>query len=170
MPQLTFHAENEADTARLGAALADALPSGTVVALSGTLGAGKTRLVQAVAAASGVDVRDVVSPTFVLIHEYHGRRPIYHLDVYRIRDDDEFLELGPDEYFESTGVTFVEWADRVAACLPEHYLRIVIDVIGDTARIFSITAVGEDRGSIIEAIHKITETSSLKEVRTKPTV
>ena len=164
MGELKFHAQNEADTARLGAALADALPPGTVVALSGTLGAGKTRLVQAVAEASGVNVRDVVSPTFVLIHEYQGRRPIYHLDVYRIRDDDEFLELGPDEYFESAGITFVEWADRVAACLPAHYLRVEIDVIGDTARTFSITAVGEDRDGIIEAIQRIAETASPKDL------
>ena len=58
------------------------------------------------------------SPTFVLVNEYRGRLPIYHFDAYRLRDEDEFIELGPEEYFESDGVTFVEWADRVADCLP----------------------------------------------------
>ena len=111
---LTFHLENEQDTERLGAALAEVLPPGTVVALIGTLGAGKTRLVQAVAAALGVPRGSVTSPTFVLVNEYRqGRLPVYHFDTYRLKDDDEFLDLGPDEYFESDGLTFVEWADRV---------------------------------------------------------
>ena len=70
---------------------------------------------QAVAEAAGVDPKQVLSPTFVLIHEYRGRLPIYHFDAYRLRDDDEFLQLGPEEYFDGSGWTFVEWADRVAA-------------------------------------------------------
>ena len=91
------------------------LPPGTTVALCGTLGAGKTRLVQAIAEGLGVNRRDVVSPTFVLIQEYRGRRMIYHIDAYRLRDDDEFQQLGPDEYFESDGLVLIEWADRVEA-------------------------------------------------------
>ncbi len=98
---------------RLGAALAEVLPDGTTVALCGTLGAGKTRLVQAIAEAAGVDRRNVLSPTFVLIQEYHGRRTVYHIDAYRLRDADEFLALGPEEYFEGDGLVLVEWADRV---------------------------------------------------------
>jgi tRNA threonylcarbamoyladenosine biosynthesis protein TsaE len=154
MTEFRFQAESEENTKRLGKMLADVLPDGTVIALSGTLGAGKTRLVQAVAEASGVNIRDVVSPTFVLIHEYRGRRPIYHLDVYRIRDDDEFLELGPEEYFESSGLTFVEWADRVERCLPLDYLHISIDVTGDTSRTFTVRATGERRNSVIEELAK----------------
>ena len=115
----TFIANNEHDTERLGAALAGVLPPGTVVGLIGTLGAGKTRLVQAVAAALGVPAGNVTSPTFVLVNEYRGGRlPIYHFDTYRLKDDDEFLDLGPEEYFDSSGLTFVEWADRVADLLP----------------------------------------------------
>ena len=149
MAELKFYAEREEDTRRLGAALAEVLPSGAVIALSGTLGAGKTRLVQAVAEASGVNVRDVVSPTFVLIHEYRGRRPIYHLDVYRIRDDDEFLELGPDEYFEGEGLTFVEWAERVQRCLPLEYLHVSIEVTGDTSRTVTVSAVGSSLAPVV---------------------
>ena len=120
----TFTANNEHDTERLGAALADVLPPGTVVGLIGTLGAGKTRLVQAVAAALGVPPGNVTSPTFVLVNEYRGgRMPVYHFDTYRLKDDDEFLDLGPDEYFDSNGLTFVEWADRVADLLPDERLR-----------------------------------------------
>jgi tRNA threonylcarbamoyladenosine biosynthesis protein TsaE len=147
-----FVANDERDTDRFGAALAQVLPPGAVVPLVGTLGAGKTRLVQAIAKAAGVDPSEVLSPTFVLVHEYRvqgsGFRVqapvpvIYHLDAYRIRDDDEFLELGPEEYFESDGWTFIEWADRVADCLPRDYLEINITVTGATARRFVVISHG----------------------------
>ena len=142
MPPFTFIADDEAATAALGRALADALPPGTTVALCGTLGAGKTRLVQAIAAELGVDRRQVVSPTFVLIQEYQGRRPVYHIDAYRLRDDDEFQQLGPDEYFESDGLVLIEWADRVERSLPRDYVEIRIEVTGETSRRFEIRAVG----------------------------
>jgi tRNA threonylcarbamoyladenosine biosynthesis protein TsaE len=137
---ISFISNSEADTDRLGEALAAALPPSTVVALIGTLGAGKTRLVQAVAAAIGVPRENVTSPTFVLVNEYKdGRLPIYHFDTYRLKDDDEFLNLGPDEYFDSNGLTFVEWADRVADLLPAERIEITIEVVGDTARRITIS-------------------------------
>ncbi|HEX6962966.1 MAG TPA: tRNA (adenosine(37)-N6)-threonylcarbamoyltransferase complex ATPase subunit type 1 TsaE [Lacipirellula sp.] len=140
MEPFTFTAESEADTERLGGALAESLPAGTVVALMGTLGAGKTRLVQAFAAACGVPRDAATSPTFVLVNEYQGRLPIYHIDAYRLRDEDEFLELGPEEYFDSAGVTFVEWADRVADCLPPGRIEIQCEATGETSRRFTIRA------------------------------
>ena len=143
MTRLIFDAFSEADTARLGAALAGVLPDGTTVALCGTLGAGKTRLVQAIAEAAGVNRRDVVSPTFVLIQQYHGRRTIYHIDAYRLRDDDEFRALGPEEYFESDGLVLIEWADRVRACLPAERVEIHIEVTGPESRRFEVVAIGE---------------------------
>jgi tRNA threonylcarbamoyladenosine biosynthesis protein TsaE len=135
-----FISNNEGDTERLGAALAEVLPGGTVVALVGTLGAGKTRLVQAYAAALGVPRDAATSPTFVLVNEYQGRLPIYHIDAYRLRDEDEFLELGPEEYFDSAGVTFIEWADRVADCLPAERIEIECEATGETSRQFTIRA------------------------------
>jgi len=132
---LTLLLQNERDTERLGAALADVLPQGTVVALVGTLGAGKTRLVQAVATALGVPPGGVTSPTFVLVNEYRqGRLPVFHFDTYRLKDEEEFLALGPEEYFDSDGLTFVEWADRVEHLLPEERLEIELEVTGDTRR------------------------------------
>ena len=141
--RFTYDADDEAATAALGAALADVLPDGTTVALYGTLGAGKTRLVQAIAAGAGIDRRQVVSPTFVLVQEHHGRRWVYHIDAYRLRDEDEFLELGPDEYFDSPGLTLVEWADRVENCLPRKRIEIHIAVTGPQSRRFEIRAVGQ---------------------------
>jgi tRNA threonylcarbamoyladenosine biosynthesis protein TsaE len=150
MPSITFDAPDESATAALGSALAKVLPPGTTVALSGTLGAGKTRLVQAIAEASGVDRRDVVSPTFVLIQEYRGRRPIYHIDAYRIRDDDEFLQLGPDEYFEGPGLVLIEWADRVEAHMPEDRVEINITVTGPQSRRFEIAAMGQRYAEVMD--------------------
>ena len=149
MDRFTYQAHDEAATAALGAALAQALPDGSVVALCGTLGSGKTRLVQAIAEASGVDRRDVVSPTFVLVHEYQGRRPIYHLDAYRLRDENEFLDLGPEEYFDTDGLALVEWADRVRGCLPAERIEIHIEVTGPHSRRFDITALGDRYGGVI---------------------
>lgn len=142
MDPFVYEAADEAATDALGAALAEALPDGAVVALRGTLGAGKTRLVQAVAAASGVPRRQVVSPTFVLIQEYQGRRPVYHLDAYRLHDEDEFDALGPEEYFEGAGLTLVEWADRVEGSLPPERVDVEIEVTGAESRRFRVTARG----------------------------
>jgi tRNA threonylcarbamoyladenosine biosynthesis protein TsaE len=152
MKPLVYDAADEAATARLGAALAAVLPPGSVIALDGTLGAGKTRLVQALAQAAGVDRRAVVSPTFVLIQEYQGPQPIYHFDAYRLHDEDEFLELGPEEYFASSGWTVIEWAERVANSLPREHLQIRIYVTGETSRRFEITGVGEKYESLVEAL------------------
>ena len=145
----TFHSRSESDTSALGAALADVLPDGAVVALVGTLGAGKTRLVQAIAAASGVDPALVVSPTFVLVHEYYGRRAIYHFDAYRLETSAEFLALGPEEYFDSPGLSLVEWADRVANCLPAERIEIQIEVAGATERRFTVSSIGQRYENVV---------------------
>lgn len=154
MERVVVETKNEADTARLGAILAETLPHGTTVALCGTLGAGKTRLVQAVAEASGVDRRDVLSPTFVLVQQYHGRRSIYHIDVYRLCDEDEFLALGPEEFFDGDGLVFVEWADRVENCLPPDRVRIQIEVTGPDSRRFEISATGARLSKTLESLKK----------------
>ena len=153
-----FLARSEQDTRRLGAALAECLPAGTTVALIGTLGAGKTRLVQALAVALGVPPDTVVSPTFVLCQPYAGRRRLYHLDAYRLRDDDEFLQLGPEEYFDSDGITLVEWADRVRACLPPERVEIQIAVTGSESRVFCVEAIGARYVAVVEDLtRRLTE-------------
>ncbi len=151
MKPFVFEAASEADTDRFGTALAAVLPPGITIALCGTLGAGKTRLVQAIAAAYGVAREDVVSPTFVLCQRYDGDRTIYHLDAYRLKGDDEFRELGPEEFFESGGLTIVEWADRVADCLPDERIEIEIEVTGATARRFVVKGIGQ-RGSDVVSL------------------
>jgi tRNA threonylcarbamoyladenosine biosynthesis protein TsaE len=154
MTNFTYNSADESATAALGAALAEVLPASATVALCGTLGAGKTRLVQAIAEALGVDRQNVTSPTFVLIQEYHGRRTVYHIDAYRIRDEDEFESLGVEEYFEGDGLVLIEWADRVNRCLPPDRVEIHIEVTGPQSRRFEIAAVGPRYTNVIEQLHR----------------
>ncbi len=157
--EVRFLADAPQDTLRLGTALATILPPGSTVALIGTLGAGKTKLVQAIAAASGVPDGAVTSPTFVLCQPYTGTRTIYHLDAYRLKDEDEFLELGPEEYFESDGLTLIEWADRVERCLPDERIEIRIDVTGEQSRQFRIIPVGAGYQAILQPLQTMLESS-----------
>lgn len=129
---------------KLGTRLAQFLPERCVIALNGTLGSGKTRLVQFIAQASGIPIEDVSSPTFVLVQEYHGNRNIFHFDAYRLKDIDEFWELGPEEYFDRQGLTIIEWADRIESALPESYLNINIEVLSSTAREIVFSVVSKD--------------------------
>ncbi|QDT27124.1 tRNA threonylcarbamoyladenosine biosynthesis protein TsaE [Gimesia panareensis] len=148
----TFESTSEEDTRRLGTLLADRLVPGTVLALNGNLGAGKTRLVQAIAQALGVDPAEVNSPTFVLIQEYEGRLPLYHFDTYRLKDTDEFLELGADELLYADGVCLIEWAEKVADVLPRDVLEIKITHISETARRFEFTGQGSRSRQIVTAL------------------
>jgi tRNA threonylcarbamoyladenosine biosynthesis protein TsaE len=144
-----FTAHDETQTAALGAVLAEVLPAGTTVALIGTLGAGKTRLVQAIAAACGIDPREVVSPTFVIIQEHVGRRKIVHIDVYRLKDPEEFCALGPEEYFAGDALVLVEWADRVLKALPVERIEIQVEATEATQRRFEFRTVGERYREVI---------------------
>jgi tRNA threonylcarbamoyladenosine biosynthesis protein TsaE len=147
-----FAARDEDDTEKLGRSLGQALAPGAVVALIGPLGAGKTRLVQSIAAELGADRRTVNSPTFVLIQEYDAPLPIFHCDTYRLRSVDEFLDLGVDEMFQSEGVCLIEWADRVTPVLPADRLQIEIEVTGATARTFRITALGRASEEVLRKL------------------
>jgi len=137
---LTLTLRDVTDTMRLGSLLARLTPNGTTIGFTGTLGSGKTRLIQALAIANGVAEGSVTSPTYVLCHIYHGTRVIYHIDAYRLTDSDEFLELGVDEMFASAGLTLIEWADRVADVLPITRLEIDLEIVSENERRARITA------------------------------
>ena len=124
----TIVSHSEQDTQEIGRRLARCLPNGVTVGLNGTLGAGKTRLVQAIASECGIEDGLVVSPTFTLCNEYQGDRTLYHLDLYRIKDEDEWIELGVEEYFDAAGLTLIEWSSRFAQLLPDERIDIEIEV------------------------------------------
>lgn len=142
MRQLSVQAHHEQDTDRLAEKIASCCFAGCLITLDGDLGAGKTRLTQAIARALGV-TGNVNSPTFTIIKEYEGRRlPLYHMDVYRISED-EAAELGLDEYFEGDGVSVIEWASLIESLLPSERFEIRIEVTGEQSRIFHLRAIGE---------------------------
>ena len=149
----TYRAENEEQTAALGRALAEALPPGSLVALHGTLGAGKTRLVQALAAGLGIAPGEVTSPTFVLAQEYEGRHMLYHLDAYRLKDAAEAEALGVEDYFSPTAITCIEWAERIEKALPTERLDITIEIEPDGARRFELLARGAALQTMLERLH-----------------
>jgi tRNA threonylcarbamoyladenosine biosynthesis protein TsaE len=113
------------DTRILGAALAPVLLPGDVISLSGDLGAGKTVFVQGLTAALSVKGR-VTSPSFTIVHEYHGRYRILHIDVYRLNSFQEVLDLGFEELLDPEAIMLVEWGEAVAPLLPQRYLEIDI--------------------------------------------
>ena len=123
------------------AALAELLAPGDVVNLTGELGAGKTAFVQGAARALGVD-GPVVSPTFVLVREYRGQMPIYHVDVYRLDRLQEVHDLGFEDLLDPTGVVFVEWGDAVEALLPDSHLRVELGTEGEDTRRLRVSARG----------------------------
>ncbi|ALS29666.1 tRNA (adenosine(37)-N6)-threonylcarbamoyltransferase complex ATPase subunit type 1 TsaE [Paenibacillus cisolokensis] len=149
-----WEARNERDTAELARRLAGLARPGTVLALDGDLGAGKTRFSQAFAEALGV--KDVVnSPTFTIIKEYEGERmPFYHMDVYRLSPE-EAEELGLDDYFFGDGATIVEWASLIRELLPDERLEIEIEHAGDDARRIVLTGIGQPYASWCATIGQI---------------
>ena len=130
---------SEADTIRLGGAIANVVSPSVVIGLVGPLGAGKTRLSRAIAEGLGVDPGAISSPTFVLIHEYEGRLPVFHFDSYRLESGWAFEDLGVEDYWQAGGVCLVEWADRVRTFLPLDAWWITIEPVGETSRLVVIT-------------------------------
>ncbi len=122
---LSVESRSAEETRILGAALGPVLLPGDVISLSGDLGAGKTVFVQGLAAAIGVD-HHVTSPTFTLVHEYDGRYPILHLDVYRLDSFQEVIDLGFEELVDPAAILVVEWGEAVSPLLPRRCLEVEI--------------------------------------------
>ncbi len=131
--------ETQAAGARLGARLR----AGDVVACIGELGAGKTCFLQGLARGLGVET-DVTSPTFVLVNQYRGRLPVYHVDAYRTESLTELVDLGLEEMLHGDGVTVIEWADKLLPLLPPSTITVTITGLGDQPR--EIVIDGPDGG------------------------
>lgn len=118
------------ETRIVGASLAPTLLPGDVISLSGDLGAGKTVFVQGIATALGVD-GGITSPTFTIVHEYDGRYPIIHMDVYRLDSFQEVLDLGFEELLDPQAILIVEWGEAVTPLFPRSYLEVEIRQMGE---------------------------------------
>jgi tRNA threonylcarbamoyladenosine biosynthesis protein TsaE len=133
-----------AETWQTAAAVAELLPDGGVVALSGELGAGKTTFVQGLAQALGIQ-RPVTSPTFTLVGEYRGanQRQLVHMDLYRLRSPDDLLVIGFAEYLECGAIVAIEWPDRAGDLLPKDAVHVELRTMRDPdVRLIRITTGG----------------------------
>jgi tRNA threonylcarbamoyladenosine biosynthesis protein TsaE len=134
-------AKNVAELERIGAELARALRPGDAVGLSGGLGVGKTSLVRAIVRALHGDDA-VASPTFTFRHTYPGEPPVEHLDLYRLDDPSEAVELGLEEAFRPEAIVLVEWPEHIPGLMPPHAIRVTIEGVGDAPRSLAIERPG----------------------------
>ena len=125
-------------TAAIARHLARTLPRGTVLALIGPLGAGKTAFVKGLAAGLGLPSRQTISPTFTLIHEHPGPVPLFHADLYRLAGPEEAAGLGLEDYAERGGILAIEWAERAAGLLPADTITVRFEILGPRERRIAI--------------------------------
>lgn len=133
----TFLSHSEADTQQLGCRFGKQLHKNSVVYFLGELGAGKTTFIKGlVNGVSGYDPELVSSPTFAYLNIYSSRGDltVYHFDLYRLKDSDEFLSMGFEEYFDRDGVCCIEWSERIADLLPPHAISVVMQHAGNHLR------------------------------------
>jgi tRNA threonylcarbamoyladenosine biosynthesis protein TsaE len=157
----TWVTHSAAETVALGRALGRQLAGGETVALAGPLGSGKTQFTKGLA--RGLDVTEdepVVSPTFVLIREYVGRVPLFHLDTYRLGHADELAALGWDELLASGGVVVVEWADRFPELLPPDAWRVELGHVGPESRRITLTREPPVDAAVLAALKAVNPTSA----------
>ena len=121
------------------------LSPGDVVALIGDLGVGKTCLTQGIARGAGVyQDQTVNSPSYILINEYEGKIPVYHIDLYRLQRLEDIITLGLEEYFSGDGICVIEWADRMGELLPESYIQVRITGEDEFTREIEVTPVSAE--------------------------
>lgn len=140
---VTITCETAEATQALAAGIGRRAEPGTVIALSGDLGAGKTCFIQGLAAGLGVET-PVTSPTFVMIAEHAGRMPLYHVDLYRTERLAEIRALGLSELLDGEGVTAIEWAEKAGPLLPSRTVRVRIAGAGDEPRTVEIEGAPPD--------------------------
>ena len=135
---MVYRTKKEEDTVNFGRALGRLLHAGDVLALQGTLAAGKTQLTKGIA--QGLDISEAVtSPTFTIISEYYGRLPLYHMDVYRLNSPEDFLDLGVEDMLYGQGVCIIEWSEKIMSELPASTILIHIEPEEDSSRTITIS-------------------------------
>jgi len=134
---MIFETSSSEETIELGKRLGTVLSKGAIIAFFGDLGSGKTTMIKGVA--QGLGVKELVkSPSFVVVTEYQGRLPVYHIDLYRISKSNELPEIGFEQYLYSDGVSLIEWAERAGNLLPESAIKVQIEITGQKQRKITI--------------------------------
>lgn len=131
---VTYLAPSVEKTVWLGQQLGIQLTKGDIIALVGDLGGGKTWFTKGVAVGLGINPSSIVSPTFTLVNEYHGRQCLYHIDLYRLTSNSEIMALGLEEYISGPGIAVIEWADRWPEKLPEETIRVELRMVDEHTR------------------------------------
>jgi len=144
--------ENENSTVKLGELIADIIPQGIIIALTGELGSGKTTLSQSIIK-NMMKIQDVSSPTFNIVNEYRDKnQTIYHFDFYRLEDESELFGIGFDDYLsDKKSIMLIEWADKFLDMLPKNYLEIVF-YKGENHRDVEMKSVGKKYVDVVNEI------------------
>ena len=130
---LTFITHSPEETIALGEKIGSKLVKGDVIAMQGTLAAGKTTITKGIAKALGIN-ETITSPTFCLISEYYGEMPLYHMDVYRLEGGEDFVNLGTDDMIYGDGVSIIEWSEKIMNELPKRTIIMKITPQDDGSR------------------------------------
>lgn len=143
------------DTIKIGRLIAkNALPK-DIICLFGQLGAGKTVLAKGIADGLGIDKKKVISPSFVLIRQHlKGKLPLYHFDLYRLKNIRDILGIGYEEYLFGDGITVIEWADRLGSLMPAEFLKIDLKLLNNSKRQIKFTAFGRRYKELVKKIHE----------------
>ncbi|HZK20313.1 MAG TPA: tRNA (adenosine(37)-N6)-threonylcarbamoyltransferase complex ATPase subunit type 1 TsaE [Treponemataceae bacterium] len=134
---MKLYTKSSEQTIALGRLIGTHLSPGDIIALQGTLAAGKTTITKGIAQSLGIH-QTVTSPTFTLISEYEGSMPLYHMDVYRLDSTEDFLNLGVDEMLYGDGICIIEWSEKIMEELPSHTIIITLEIEKDTTRKITI--------------------------------
>ncbi len=135
---LTFETSSAEETIELGKKIGNLLKPGDVIAMQGTLAAGKTTITKGIAQSLGIN-DTITSPTFCLISEYEGKMPLYHMDVYRLDGGEDFVNLGTDDMIYGNGVSIIEWSEKIMEELPKKTIILAITPHEDGKRTIEIT-------------------------------
>ncbi len=154
MNDFVFLSNSPAATYALGRKIGERLTAGSVIALIGELGCGKTLLTRGICAGLSVNLRQVNSPTFVIVNEYQGRLPVYHMDLYRLGDIAEGFEIGILDYLAraESGVIVVEWGEKILSLLPDESLRVRFHILSARKRRIEFQATGGKFRSLIKGL------------------
>jgi tRNA threonylcarbamoyladenosine biosynthesis protein TsaE len=154
MNRYTFLSNSPAATFGFGKRIGEQFEAGSIIALIGELGCGKTLLTRGICAGIGVPLRQVNSPTFVLVNEYQGRLPVFHMDLYRLGEIVEGFEIGVLDYLAraGAGVMVVEWAEKILSLLPGEHLRVEFQILSVRKRQIELSSVGDKFGSLFKEL------------------
>ena len=137
---MILKSNNESETIEIGKKLGKKLKKGDVVCLIGELGTGKTTMVKGIASVLGIEEREIASASFIIIAEYDRTIPFYHIDLYRL-ENEEIPEIGLHEYLGRDGISVIEWAEKASTEIPDGSIKVQFRYAGDKAREIEIQGI-----------------------------